>query len=398
MVRGELTGEFQHHLLEHALRMDPKDKVVTRIPSPPTVLKRPIADWSWMNPGDYLVAPVVQTSVGCPFGCSFCSVTEVFGAQMRAVCLNELRAELEQLPKTRLIGVIDDNFLQGIQDRYINHCIAVATLFHELGFRWVAEVTVRTLIDAQAKLRERGSNLDLVEYFAKCGCRGFFFGIETLEENGAGLSKVKSQQDTANLIKHCHQCGLMVLGAFVLGVGETETADHAKRILEFAVEETKLDFAQFTINTPMPGARSFLTGIRDNTIFNFDWELYDGQHCVARHPVMSPQELEESHFWLYQEFYRWRSIGTRVLPALLTPKPLTIQRGLISLPINGALHQSSRRWKQRLLSTSGNRPIIAQPDETVLEQVASALQNYAKPADLFNLKHPDGLSRPINTK
>jgi len=393
VVRGEITPATQRQVLEYALTMDPSDRVVFRIAKPPATLVRPPADWSWMRRKDYMLAPVVQTSVGCPFHCDFCSVTEVFGAGMRTVGEESLRLELSRLPRKSLLPIIDDNFLQGVQPRHIEHCLRVASILHELGFRWVTEVTVKTLIDAQKKLAQERPGFDLIKFFAEHGCRGFFFGIETVAEGGGGLRKSKSLKETVDLIHHCQSEGMGILGAFVLGVDPEETPDYAKRLLEFAIEEARLDFAQFSINTPMPGARNFITGIRDGKIFNFDWELYDGEHCVMRHPRMSPAQLEEAHRWLYKEFYAFKSILKRYpLLSLLALSTSLWRRLIVGLPANVLLQRVNQSWSDRI-SRFISLETVPLPHQTVLDQVRELLERSAqRPAPLFDIHQPDTIS------
>jgi radical SAM superfamily enzyme YgiQ (UPF0313 family) len=343
------------------------------------------------------VAPVIQSWGGCPFPCEFCSVTEVFGASMRAVSEESLREELSRLPKGMMLPIIDDNFLQGIQPRHIDHTLRVAAILHEMGFKWATEVTVRTLIDAQKKLDVERPGFDLIQYYAEHGCRGLFFGIETIEEDGAGLSKARSASETCELIRRCHANGLGVLGAFVLGVGANETPDSAKRLLEFSVEEARVDFAQFSINTPMPGARNFLTGIRDGNIFDFDWERYDAEHCVMHHPRMSPSVLEETHRWLYNTFYSYANIKRRydLLP-LLTFSPGVWRRLRICVPVNLLLHKTNQSWNNRL-DASAPHEIVPDAHPIVMEQVRQALgPDPLRPGDLFNVHKRDSLDVPIS--
>jgi radical SAM superfamily enzyme YgiQ (UPF0313 family) len=393
VVRGEITPATQRQVLEYALTMDPSDRVVFRIAKPPATLVRPPADWSWMRRKDYMLAPVVQTSVGCPFHCDFCSVTEVFGAGMRTVGEESLRLELSRLPRKSLLPIIDDNFLQGVQPRHIEHCLRVASILHELGFRWVTEVMVKTLIDAQKKLAQERPGFDLIKFFAEHGCRGFFFGIETVAEGGGGLRKSKSLKETVDLIHHCQSEGMGILGAFVLGVDPEETPDYAKRLLEFAIEEARLDFVQFSINTPMPGARNFVTGIRDGKIFNFDWELYDGEHCVMQHPRMSPAQLEKAHRWLYKEFYAFKSILKRYpLLSLLALSTSLWRRLIVGLPANVLLQRVNQSWSDRI-SRFISRETVPLPHQTVLDQVRELLERSAqRPAPLFDVHQPDTIS------
>lgn len=392
-VRGEITPDFQRRLLEHALTLDPSERSIVRLPNPPSVITRPPADWSWMDRKKYIVAPVTQSSVGCPFHCDFCSVTEVFGAAMRNVSEECLRAELARIPGHQVMAIIDDNFLQGVQPRYIEHCLSVARVFKEMRRPWVTEVTVKTLVEARRRMAEERKGFDLIRYFAENGCLGFFFGIETIADDGAGLKKRNKVDDTVQMIRACQSEGIGVLGAFVLGLSPDETPDYAKRLLEFAIDRARLDFAQFSINTPMPGARNFLTGIRDNQILSFDWELYDAEHAVLRHPTMSPEQLEASHRWLYKEFYGYRSIFKRAdLLPLVRVNPRLWRRAAVGFPANMILHRTNRSWNNRLDHAIPRAP-VPQPHPTVMDHVREALgSNPARPNDLFDIARPDGVS------
>lgn len=387
VVRGEVTTGYLREQVRFLFDRGADSQQIVRMPDSTSRLKsveQPVPDWSWLQPKQYFISSITQSSMGCPFECDFCSVTEVFGAAMRTLDYGCFEREIAALPQGRLVGIVDDNFLQGISDRHIQHCLTVANLLHQYGHRWVTEVTVRTLIDAQARLRRQGSRLDLIEYFAAHGARGFFFGIETVSKDGAGLHKSKDLDQMRELIRHCQDCGLGILGAFVLGVGKDENRDYYKRILEFAIEKVQLDFLQCSINTPMPGARNFLEAVRDNSILNWDWALYDAEHCVIRHPILSPSELEEAHCQVYREFYGLSSITRRTIwPLLISPR--TWKRQLAALPINLALRHNTINWNHR----RGNLPsklIVERPDPLVLQQVYLAInQNPAKPADLFRL-------------
>jgi radical SAM superfamily enzyme YgiQ (UPF0313 family) len=387
VVRGETTPEFQAQLLATAMQMSRDDKDVLRMTQLPKTLSRPPADWSWMNRKDYMLAPSIQTSVGCPFGCDFCSVTEVFGPGMRVVEDESLRLELDQHHPKTILAIVDDNFLQGSQPQHIERCIKVVRMLRERKLRWVAELTVRTLIDARKKLLAASPSIDIIERFAASGCIGLYFGIESVSEEETGLTKLRGNKETLELLHVCQANGLGVLGAFVLGVGPDETPEYAKRLLDYAVNDAKLDFAQFSINTPMPGARNFLTGIRDNLIFNFDWELYDAEHCVMRHPRMSPTQLEDAHHWLYQEFYSRKNILKKYqFASLLTLNPLMWRRFALGVPGGMYLHQTAKKWVHRLQNEEP-RELISDPHSTVLDQVNEALEsNREHPRALFSVR------------
>jgi len=384
IVRGEMSPEFQKHVFEQAVSDKEPQKRVLRMDELPQTIRRPVADWSWMNRGDYLLAPSVQTSVGCPFHCDFCSVTEVFGSKMRVVDEECLGRELDQHKRGTTVAIVDDNFLQGTQQKHIERCLAVIGMLRVRGLKWVAELTVKTLSDVWKKLRQTEPKIDIIEKFAQSGCLGLYFGIESVNEQKKSLSKQSTNKDTIELIDACHQHGLGVLGAFVVGVSSDETPDDFKRMLDFAILDAKIDFAQFSINTPMPGAANFLSAYRDDRIINYDWELYDAEHCVMSHPLMSKETMEEGLQWLYREFYSYRSALKRYNPiSLISLNPLLWRRFMLGLSAGPYLRRTAIKWIERLKGASGREP-VGEPDPTVTEHILEALRaDPAHPQPLF---------------
>lgn len=389
IVRGEMSPEFQKHVFEQALSDKEPQKRVLRMNELPQTISRPIADWSWMDRKDYLLAPSVQTSVGCPFRCDFCSVTEVFGSKMRVVDEECLSRELDQHKRGSTVAIVDDNFLQGTQPKHIDRCLTVIEMMRERGLKWVAELTVKTLGDAWKKLRHSEAKIDIIERFAKSGCLGLYFGIESVTEEKKSLSKQSTNKDTIELIDACHQHGLGVLGAFVIGVSPDETPDDFKRMLDFAILDAKIDFAQFSINTPMPGAANFLSAFRDKRIINYDWEVYDAEHCVMSHPLMIKETMEEGLQRLYKEFYSYKSAFKRYSPiSLLSMNPLVWRRFMLGLSAGPYLHRTAIKWIERIRKGS-DREMVEKPDQTVIEHILEALRiDPAHPQPLFRAAEP----------
>ena len=69
----------------------------------------PIPDFSLLVGHRKLKITPVITSRGCPFGCNFCSVTEMFGRGYRATSVERVMEELAQAP-TQQVFFYDDNF------------------------------------------------------------------------------------------------------------------------------------------------------------------------------------------------------------------------------------------------------------------------------------------------
>ncbi len=390
VVRGECPTDLLQHAYCDLMQRDASYKKVLRLDVPLNQISRPAADWSWLDRSKYILPNVTQSSAGCPFHCSFCSVTEVFGARMRSVCYDVLEQEIAAMPRfsgilRSPVAVIDDNFLQGVQPAHIQHVLEVCRIFKRQRHTWVTEITVRTLIEAQERLdrdhavQPSAKRTDLIEIFAESGCRGLFFGIETVESEGTGLLKSRNVDETLALIRKCHVNGIAVLGAFVLGVGPKEDETYYKRVLDFAIDKAQLEYAQFSINTPMPGAHNFLEAVKNNDILDWNWEHYDAEHCVMRHARLTMLQLEDVHRKCYNEFYQWRSIAGRTIAPLLAMSPGAVRRLVPAIPVNAALSHANHGWNNRT-DRFGRTSPVEEPVHEALRQVS-----LADGKDLFNV-------------
>ncbi len=72
----------------------------------------PIPRRELLKKGAYFFTNTMQISRGCPFSCSFCSVTAFYGHTYRLRPLEEVRREVEiLLKKTNFIFFVDDNII-----------------------------------------------------------------------------------------------------------------------------------------------------------------------------------------------------------------------------------------------------------------------------------------------
>ena len=94
---------------------------------------------------------------------------------------------------------------------------------------------------------------DLIERAAAAGMRSVFVGFETL--NPENLRRHEKQQnlgrDYDEVIRRCHDLGVMVNGSFVFGLDD-DGPDVFERTVEWGVTRS-LETATFHIMTPYPG-------------------------------------------------------------------------------------------------------------------------------------------------
>lgn len=244
----------------------------------------------------YLFTHFIQTTRGCPFNCGFCSVTKFFGRTYRTRPVASVIKEIREM-KTKFVGFSDDNIF--------GNRIYARKLFSALkyeGVVWLSQASLNITDDPK-----------LLHLAARSGCKGLFIGLESadyesLTQMNKGFLKPQKFKDA---IKHLHDEGISVLGAFVLG-NDNEDQSIFARTLEFA-KKIKIDLAQFAVLTPYPGTAIYNRLIRENRIFNFDWTKYDAGNAVYRPLKMTAEKLKQEVDKLWRDFYRLDEVIMRIL-------------------------------------------------------------------------------------
>lgn len=264
--RGKLARFYRHHRFPELKGISPRRDLLKK--------------------GAYLTTATVQVTRGCPYNCSFCSVTRFFGGTIRQRPIKEVIEEVKSL-KEKLVIFVDDNIMG--HPGYARNLFAA---LKGLGKRWVSQASLPQLQDEE-----------LVKLAAESGCKGLFIGFESLSP--AELSKLrKLHNDTRNYIntiKRLHHYGIGVIGAFILGLdGDDKTV--FERVKEFAFK-AKIDLLQASILTPLPGTTLFAQLEKEGRIIDRDWSKYNGNNVVFKPLRITPEQLQEGFQWLLTQAY-----------------------------------------------------------------------------------------------
>ncbi|HED24149.1 MAG TPA: B12-binding domain-containing radical SAM protein, partial [Firmicutes bacterium] len=257
----------------------------------------PIPDLSLLNCFSSLRSIPVMTSRGCPFNCTFCCVTQMFGRRYRFRSTASVLTELSRY-SGRPVFFCDDNFtadskrskelLRGIIDRGIK-------LKH-----WGAQVRADTARDEE-----------LLDLMKRSGCGIVYIGFESINpETLKGYNKQQTVEDIEWAIDRFHAHGIRIHGMFVFG-GESDTVDTIKETADFALK-ARIDSIQFMILTPLPGTPFYRQLENEERILTDDWSLYDGHHTVYRPALLSPLELQMETTKAMKKFYSLRFIFQNV--------------------------------------------------------------------------------------
>ncbi len=266
----------------------------------PDLSKLPFPRWDLLKKDKYIVTKVLHATRGCPYNCSFCSVSRFFGRKIRyrpaEKIIECVKENVGKSLSNRFFVFLDDNIMANRE--YAKRLFKALIPYRLI---WMSQASVNAAYDEE-----------LLELAAKSGCKALFVGFETilpgaLEEIGKHQNKIEFYLEA---IKRFQRYGIFVEGAFIFGFDSDD-----KRVFEKTVRfvnKTKLDGIQYTILTPLPGTPFYDKIEKEERFIDRDWSNYDCGHIVYQPKNMTPEELQAGFNWAYKETYSLRSILTRL--------------------------------------------------------------------------------------
>lgn len=221
-----------------------------------------------------------QTSRGCPFRCTFCSVHRFFGGRVRMRPIEEVVKEVAQ-SRWRLFWGIDDN-IWGVN---INRSIE---LYREMSLNikhkwWFGSGDLVSVQHPKADT--------LLKYAREAGLTAVLVGWESnnlrsLEEYKAVSKQGRQRRDA---IKRIRDHGIEVM-LFIMVGGRQDVREDFEGILKLC-DELKVS-AHPVMTTPFPGTELYEM-YREYLLPGHDWDDFDGNTAVFEHPTMSAEERED---------------------------------------------------------------------------------------------------------
>lgn len=261
----------------------------------PIVFGKPVADLDILPIPDFslikgfkLPSPLhpISTSRGCPFDCSFCSVTKMFGRKYRFRSAENIVNEMKSR-NTKSFFFCDDNFTA--HTKRTKHLLGLL-LKHKIS-NWSCQVRCDVAKDNE-----------LLNLMAQAGCKLACIGFESINPRTLkAYQKNQTVEEIVNAIRSFHQKRIKIHGMFVLG-GEDDNKNTVWETLRFAIKH-KIDTIQMAVLTPFPGTKVYQELEAQKRIFSKDWSLYDGQHIVFKPKLLSAQELQLCVLKAYTKFY-----------------------------------------------------------------------------------------------
>ena len=250
----------------------------------------PVPDLSLIVGAERIWETPIMTSLGCPFDCTFCTVTMMFGREYRFRSPESVIAELEARRPKRVF-FYDDNF--AANKRRLKKLLGMM-IDRGLTTRWMAQVRTDVARDEE-----------LLTLMERSGCNRLALGFESVDQTTLdGYAKSQTVQDITDAIAALHRHGIKCHGMFVVGA-DSDTARTARDTVAFA-EKHGIDSLMLNVLTPGLGTKQYEMMNAGARVFEERWQFYDGQHVIFEPQNMSPVELQTGVVRGYRHFYSLR--------------------------------------------------------------------------------------------
>jgi radical SAM superfamily enzyme YgiQ (UPF0313 family) len=231
----------------------------------------------------------IMTSRGCPYDCTFCSVTAMFGQSYRVKSVERVIEEIKSYDHKWLFFV-DDHFII-IKKRAYE--LLEAFKNEDLNLRWSCQV--RT---------ELGKDPALVKKMRETGCRTVYVGFESI--NQMSLEEMNKRQTLADIersIKVFRKSDINIHGMFMFG-SDSDEKDIFKSTSAFC-RKSGISTVQYMIMTPLPGTVLYKQLEKEGRLLHKKWEYFDAMHVVFQPKNLTTVELQKGMIECYSDFYSY---------------------------------------------------------------------------------------------
>ena len=264
-------------------------------------------------------ADVVETSRGCTYDCSFCSIIEMRGRNFHTYSIERVIADITDAHAhgARCIFLVDDNITLDVR-RFAALCQAIVAAGLD-GLDYI----VQAMTSAIANHGE-----ELAPLMRKAGVRYVFLGIENVVAHDLAFLRAAAKNSrreggrhvgnaALDAIEILHRHHMLVVGGLIIG-NPDDTPVSIDANLQFARQH--IDWPYIQHPTPYPGTPMTADFRARGLLLHERVEEYDGTTAVVRSETLPADEIE---------FARWKAdrwMKVRHVPAVFVHDPWFVLR------------------------------------------------------------------------
>lgn len=285
---SELISDFRKERLRNfyksSSRADFKKSVIPR--------------WDLLKMDSYR-AFLIQTTRGCPFNCSFCSVKSFLGEEYRFKPIENVVEEIKAMKNLKnniSLFFADDNFAANPK-----RTKELLLAFSDLKIKnWVAQISINT-------------EDEILNLMADNGCSHVAIGLESLSQKTIdimGKGRINKVEEYGKIVDRIHSYGMGVLATFITG-HDSEDINIFDEIIQF-VGNYNIEFPLVGLLTPFPGTTIAKQLHQENRIIDNDWRHYDCRYVCFKPNSISAEELNRRIKEVNQKLYSYESLYDRL--------------------------------------------------------------------------------------
>ncbi len=244
----------------------------------------------------------ILTTRGCPYNCSFCCVSKIFGKKIKHMPVENVVRDIVESKAKRFI-FLDDNIIGNP-----NYAKKLFAAIKPLKIGWLGQASISFAKDTE-----------LMQLAKDSGCKGLFIGLETVDE--IQLKNIKKLDGTIEnmeeALRKIRKMGIVIQASVIFGF-DNDTHHVFRNTLKFLIKN-HICSASFNILTPYPGTSIYDEFKKNGRIINDRWEYYDHHTVVFRPANMTPLELQLGKINAKEKFYSIHSIIKRFRGNLSNP-------------------------------------------------------------------------------
>jgi radical SAM superfamily enzyme YgiQ (UPF0313 family) len=245
----------------------------------------------------YMFQGAVQSSRGCPYGCAFCYIgNSKNGKVFRTRPIEHVVQEIRNI-KHRII-----TFYASSMTVDLEHTKSLFRALRGLHKHFICIGNINRLAQDD----------ELLRLSKEAGCIQWNIGFESISQES--LIDVKKKTNTVHeykkAIEKIHAHKMNVRGYFIFGF-DHDSNDIFDKTWEF-IKQSQIDFATFSILTPLPSTPLFKELENQQRILTTDWCQYGYHRTVVFQPKMlTEKELLNGLKNIYRKYYSWSAITKR---------------------------------------------------------------------------------------